>query len=642
MGVSSSFADSFTASNVQWNPTAHSLSFNTNIDVSGKGSISIVAGGGTLLGSSWNYSAANCNATFCSVDTSTWINYPYDDVTNFSNIEIEVGNDNTGTSYFSQDFTYNEIYSDSPPLPTPTPDAIIYSGSLNGFNFQGTEGGTDWYVHNPIIDPLGIGIVCFSADLQNTSNLLEFGLQANTWTSALQGTSVGIFPSSSGIQIRGVDVNLNPYFESENYVSYPLGNTAHEYGMCNTGPYQYDVYFDTNFVQTVNIATTKDFSGIPVPALIITQGNTTALTNFSVYRAIDPNHFHHNILPTATPTPTPIPNQPPLINQISNTTIGEGSTYTTSGSFTDPDSTSWTGTVDYGDGTGILPLPLNGDKTFTLSHQYNEEGQYTITVTIADNQGATGQTSAIVTVTDVNPTVSILSPSVNPIQINTPVTFSSTFTDPGTSDTYAASWNWGDTSPVQNGTVTQQSGSTPGTVIDSHTYANPGVYTVTLTITDGDGGSTTQIFQYLSVYNPTAQGIFSAGSKFSSPAGAYTANPNLTGNVLFGLSYKYQGSMPVGDRQFTMNFKAANLTFNATTVSSLVISNGTGTLSGTGTINGGSQVYTYLVTGNEPNNTIRVQITDPSNNNAVIYDTQPGDPAIAASTTSVSGKVLAH
>lgn len=642
MGVTSSFADSFTASNVQWNPTAHSLSFNTNVDVSGKGSISIVAGGWTLLGSSWNYSAANCNTTFCSVDTSTWINYPYDDITNFSNIEIEVGNNATGTSYFSQDFTYNEIYSDSPPLPTPTPDAILYSGSLNDFKFQMSEGGTDWYVHNPIVDPLGGGIVCFSANLQDTSTVFELGLQANTWTSALQGTSVGIFPSSSGIRIRGVDVNLNPYFESYNFASYPLGNTAHEYGMCNTGPYQYDVYFDTNFVQTINITTTKDFSGIPVPVVIIAQGNKTALTNFSVYRAIDPNHFHHNILPTATPTPTPIPNQPPSINPIANATRSEGDTYTTTGSFTDPDSTSWTGTVDYGDGKGIQPLPLNADKTFTLSHQYKEEGQYTVTVTIADNQNASGQTSTTVTVTDVNPTVSIPSPSVNPVQINTPVTFSSTFTDPGTADTYTAIWDWGDTSSVQNGTVTQQSGSTPGTVTDSHTYTNPGVYTVTLTVTDGDGGSTTQIFQYLSVYNPTAQGIFSAGSKFSSPAGAYAENPSLTGDVKFGLSYKYQGSMPVGDKQFTMNFKAANLTFNATTVSSLVISNGTGTLTGTGTINGGSQVYNFLVTGSETNNTIRVQITDPSNNNAVIYDTQPGTANTATPTASVAGHVLAH
>ncbi len=122
---------------------------------------------------------------------------------------------------------------------------------------------------------------------------------------------------------------------------------------------------------------------------------------------------------------------------------------------------------------------------------------------------------------------------------------------------------------------------------------------------------------------------------------AYPQNPTLTGDVTFGLSYKYQGTIPVGDKQFMMNFSAANLTFNATTVSSLVIANSMATLTGTGTINGGSQSYNFLVTGVDSGG-IRIQITDPSNNNAVIYDTQPGDPSIATPTTSVNGRVNVH
>src|SRR6266700_1067862 len=37
-----------------------------------------------------------------------------------------------------------------------------------------------------------------------------------------------------------------------------------------------------------------------------------------------------------------ISDTPPVIDQLSNQTINEGDTYTASGSFTDPDSTSWT------------------------------------------------------------------------------------------------------------------------------------------------------------------------------------------------------------------------------------------------------------------------------------------------------------
>src|SRR5260370_37923178 len=40
------------------------------------------------------------------------------------------------------------------------------------------------------------------------------------------------------------------------------------------------------------------------------------------------------------------------VKTISNATINEEDTYTATKSFADPDSTSWTGSVDYGDGSG--------------------------------------------------------------------------------------------------------------------------------------------------------------------------------------------------------------------------------------------------------------------------------------------------
>ena len=92
-----------------------------------------------------------------------------------------------------------------------------------------------------------------------------------------------------------------------------------------------------------------------------------------------------------------IANAAPTINPISNATINEGDTYTTNGSFTDPDSTSWTATVDYGDGSGAQPLTLSG-MNFSLSHVYNTLGAYTVTATVTDNQGATGTGTATVTV----------------------------------------------------------------------------------------------------------------------------------------------------------------------------------------------------------------------------------------------------
>jgi len=161
---------------------------------------------------------------------------------------------------------------------------------------------------------------------------------------------------------------------------------------------------------------------------------------------------------------------------------------------------------------------------------------------------------------------------------------------------------------------------------------------VTLTVTDNGGLNGSSTYQYISVYNPTSQGLFSAGSRFTSPAGAYPQNSSLTGDVKFGLSYKYQGTVPVGDKQFMMNFKDANLTFNATTISSLVISNGMATLRGTGTINGAGN-DTFLVTGVDGGG-IRVKIADSTN--TVIYDSQLNAADTATPTTTITGHVIAH
>ncbi len=331
--------------------------------------------------------------------------------------------------------------------------------------------------------------------------------------------------------------------------------------------------------------------------------------------------------PRSKPTATLLPNGKVLLAagdtcglfdpSTGNCNFNNGGGITNVAEIYDPNTNSWSI-------TGSLNSPRE-EHTATLL----QNGEVLVA-------GGLGSTTA--ELFDLAPLVGTITVNTNPVQINTSITASATFTSTTTTATHTASWNWGDGNTT-TGTVTESNGS--GSVSDSHAYASAGVYVVTLTVTDNFGATGTQTFQYVSVYNPTSQGLFSAGQKYTSPAGAYAANTSLTGDVKFGLSYKYQGTMPTGVRQFSMDFNQANLHFNATSVNALVISSGIGTLTGTGTVNG-SGSYNFLVTGSESANTIRIQVKDPSNNNNVIYDTQPGAADTATPTTSVTGNVLAH
>lgn len=244
-------------------------------------------------------------------------------------------------------------------------------------------------------------------------------------------------------------------------------------------------------------------------------------------------------------------------------------------------------------------------------------------------------------VPNVAPVVGTISATVNPVQIMTVTSATASFTDANISDTHTAVFDWGD-GMTSLGDIIESNGS--GTVSGSHVYLAAGVYEVILTVTDNDGGNGTTTYQYLSVYNPTPQGLFNGVRKFTTPQGSYTANPNLSGQVMFGITSKYQGTTPTGN--VSMNFNAAGFEFEATDITALVIvDGGKATLQGTGTVNGQSG-YTFLVTGLDGGATnldfIRFQIKDAVTNN-VVFDSQPGAGNTVEPTALITaGNVVIH
>jgi PKD repeat protein len=295
-----------------------------------------------------------------------------------------------------------------------------------------------------------------------------------------------------------------------------------------------------------------------------------------------------------------------------------------------------------GIGIGTLFLWDFGDKSAgfgpTQSHTYLDAGTYTVTLIVSDFTSSCTATT-IATIANVAPTVGAITAPTAPVPVNTPITASASFTDPGTLDTHTAVFNWGD-GTSSAGTVTEASGS--GTATGTHTYSTAGVYTITLTVADEDGGIGLSVpFEFVVVYDPAA-GFVTGGGWINSPAGAYVADPTLTGRATFGFVSRYQrgATVPSGNTEF--QFQAGDLNFKSTSYDWLVIAGPQAKYKGSGTINGTGDFAFMLsavdgaVNGGGGTDKFWIKIWDKVKG-GVIYDNQMGGTEDAAATTVIGG-----
>ena len=183
-----------------------------------------------------------------------------------------------------------------------------------------------------------------------------------------------------------------------------------------------------------------------------------------------------------------VTNVDPTLTLDAVTAIAEGDTATLSGTYSDVgvDDTHEI-VIDWGDGNTETVTVSGG--TFSVDHVYvddNAADEYTVSVTLSDDDGGTVTEAATVEVTNVDPTLTL--DAVTAIVEGDTATLSGTYADVGVDDTHEIVIDWGDGNTE---TVTVNGGAFS---VD-HVYADDNAadeYTVSVTLSDDDGGAVTE------------------------------------------------------------------------------------------------------------------------------------------------------
>ena len=164
-----------------------------------------------------------------------------------------------------------------------------------------------------------------------------------------------------------------------------------------------------------------------------------------------------------------VSNRPPIASFTENATVvltGKTIHFDASGSY-DPDGTISSYLWSFGDG-------FTGSGK-TVDHWYADDGTYTVTLTVVDNDGAKTSTSDTKTVLN-RPPVALFTETAETVHIGEVITFNASESyDP---DGYIVSyfWDFGDGTNATN-------------MIVGHAYSDSGIHTVELTVTDDDGAT---------------------------------------------------------------------------------------------------------------------------------------------------------
>jgi parallel beta-helix repeat protein len=330
-------------------------------------------------------------------------------------------------------------------------------------------------------------------------------------------------------------------------------------------------------------------------------------------------YYHLDNYPLVSPWTA---NEAPVADAGGPYIADEGSpiTFDASGS-TDPDGDDLQYRWDFdNDGTWDTSYSITPSAMYT----WNDDHSGSAMVEVSDGT-VTDTDTASVTVNNVAPTLSLIEGPVDPVQLGTPVDIIGHFSDPGPDDTHTATIDWGDGTLPDTFNIVDEIG---GTVTDSYTYSQAGVYIITLTVEDDDTGSDSMEFLYAVIFDP-AGGFVTGGGWIDSPPGAHVVNPDDPGgkaNFGFVAKYKKGANEPMGNTQF--EFEVGDLEFHSASYDWLIITGSKAMFKGTGTVNE-VEGYKFMISatdgeleeeGGEDKFRIRIWQEDNLGNENVIYD----------------------
>lgn len=191
-------------------------------------------------------------------------------------------------------------------------------------------------------------------------------------------------------------------------------------------------------------------------------------------------------------------------------------------------------------------------------------------------------------INNVASTITVLNGPIDAVLLGNSTGEDAEFTDPGVLYIHNATIDRGDGNIYDFGTVTSPIPQ------QTHTYGFPGVYTLTLTVTDYDGGIDIETLQYIVIYDPSV-GFVTGGVWIYSELGAYKPYPTLEGKACFEFVSNYKKGKSTLSGNIEFQFHAADMNFHPDSYERLIITGSKAMFKGNGTINDEGE-YKFMIT----------------------------------------------